>query len=227
MRWEWLPKGDCLHIRPDLNGPKTMNSNTSRSTLVDDAPDMCLNRPENPDFGPDGEADGPKRRKRVRVVHVTPTILIDTREQAPLVIQAFPTERATLPVGDYGVRGFSDWTRPAFIVERKSLNDLLGSITTGRDRFMREIERMRQFGFRALVIEATQDDVELGQYRSGMPPKSVLATLDALAVRTNVHVFWCGNATGAARQVESLVRQFTRGLLKDARRLGVNCNLVV
>ena len=50
-------------------------------------------------------------------------------------------------------------------------------------------------------------------------PAAVLATLDALAVRCGLHVFWCSDAEGAARQVESLVRQFTRGVLKDAARL--------
>jgi len=94
---------------------------------------------------------------------VWPTILIDTREQTPLAFdRRFPTERATLPVGDYGVRGFSDWSNPAFVIERKTLDDLCGSLGTGRERFLREVERMRQFRFRALVIEAHKDQVTLG-----------------------------------------------------------------
>ena len=147
------------------------------------------------------------------------TILQDSREQQPLVITAYPVEVATLPVGDYGVKSFSDWENPRFIIERKSLDDLCGSLGQGRERFMREIEKMRQFGFRALIIEAAKDQVELAAYRSLIAPASVLATLDALAVRCGLHIFWAQDATGAARCLEGLVRQFVRGLEKDYRKL--------
>ena len=142
-------------------------------------------------------------------------IQIDTREQAPLPIRRFLVERAGLPVGDYGVKGFSDWSNPRFIVERKSLDDLAGSLGNGRERFLREIEKLRQFGFRALVIEGQRADVEAHAYRSSIAPASILGTLDALAVRAGLHVFWCGDAEGAARQVESLAEKFVRGIEKD------------
>ena len=150
---------------------------------------------------------------------MNPTILIDTREQTPLPITAFPTELAPLPVGDYGIKGFSDWDRPAFIIERKSLNDLCGSLGQGRARFMREVEKMRQFGFRALVIEATRTEVATGSYRSKIAPTSILGTLDALSVRAGLHVFWCATAEGAARQVESLAEKFARGIVKQYEAL--------
>jgi len=150
------------------------------------------------------------------------TIVQDTREQCPLDIRAYPVEVAGLPVGDYGVRGFSAWDNPAFIVERKSLDDLCGSMGRGRNRFMREIERMRQFRFRALLIEADRATVQAGDYRSKIAPTALLATLDALAVRCGLHVYWCNDPQGAARQLESLVRQFVRGVAKDFQRLAVS-----
>ena len=143
-----------------------------------------------------------------------PTILIDTREQAPLTFTACPTELATLPVGDYGVKGFSHWDRPDFIVERKSLDDLCGSLGKGRARFMREVNKMRQFGFRALVIEATRAQIEAHDYRSQIAPSSIFGSLDALCVRAGLHVFWCASSEGAARQVESLAAKFARGIVK-------------
>ena len=146
-------------------------------------------------------------------------IVIDSREQQPLPLTC-ETERATLPVADYGIAGgFSDWSNPAFVVERKSLDDLVGSLTQGRQRFMREIEKMRQFRFRALVIEGEQVDVERGNYRSKASPQSILQSLAALQVRAGLHVLWCGTPEGAARAVERLARQFCRGVEKDYRRL--------
>ncbi len=146
-------------------------------------------------------------------------VVVDTREQAPLDITDYPTERATLPVGDYGIAGFSDWDNPAFIVERKSLDDLVGSLTTGRDRFIRECEKMRAFRFHALVIEAREEDVTCHRYQSAATPQSVLQTLCALQVRAGLHILWCADPDGAARAVERLVRQFVRGIEKDYRRL--------
>ena len=144
-----------------------------------------------------------------------PTIIIDTREQHPLPIKAYPTIVEGLPVGDYSIQHFHDFNNPKFTIERKSLEDLCGSLGSGRERFMKEIRKMRQFEFRALVIEAVEDQVNLAQYRSMISPASVLATLDAIMVRANVHVLWCGNAEGAARKVENLVRQFVRGIEKQ------------
>lgn len=153
------------------------------------------------------------------MMDLCPVVLVDTREQAPLPIEGFPVERATLPCGDYGILGFSGWENPAFAVERKSLPDLCASLGRERERFFREIERLRQFRFAALLIEADRERVECGDYRSMMHPAAMLASLDVIEVRAGLHIAWAGNPAGAARRLEGWVRQFARGVLKDAARL--------
>ena len=93
-------------------------------------------------------------------IDLQPTIQIDTREQLPLTIRRYAVEVCKLDFGDYGIKGHSDLNNPAFIVERKSLSDLIGSLTSGRDRFFREVEGLRRFRFAGLVIEAERSDVE-------------------------------------------------------------------
>ena len=149
------------------------------------------------------------------------TVLVDSREQAPLIIESYPVQVVGLPVGDYGIAGFSDWDNPQFVCERKSLNDLVGSLTSGRKRFWRELHKLRQFRFSAILIEGQRADVEQQTYRSNATPQSILASLDAISVRFGVHIVWCVDAVGAARQFESLVRQFVRGRMKDVERLGI------
>jgi ERCC4-type nuclease len=146
-------------------------------------------------------------------------VQVDTREQKPLDIQEYSTEMVTLPVGDYGIRGFSNWDNPQFICERKSMDDLVASVTAHRKRFMREVKKLRQFSFHALLIEACHMDVAQGQYRSQATPQSILQTLAALQVRADLHVVWCGDHEGAARILEGLVRQFVRGIEKDYQHL--------
>ena len=156
-------------------------------------------------------------RKPTKILQ--PVVIIDTREQRPLEISGYPVERGTLPVGDYGIKGFSDWTNPAFIVERKSLQDLYNSLIQGRERFFKEINKLRQFQFRALLIEAHRFEIESGAFHGGASPASLLASLDAIQVRVGLHINWAGDSIGAAIQLEGLVRQFIRGIEKDYDRL--------
>ena len=62
------------------------------------------------------------------------TAIIDTREQQPLALE-LDTVPGTLATGDYSVHGLED----LLTVERKSLDDLLGCMTSGRPRFEREL----------------------------------------------------------------------------------------
>lgn len=151
---------------------------------------------------------------------IKPVIQIDTREQRPLVVSDYETERVTLPVGDYGIRGFSDWSNPAFILERKSLDDLVNSLT--QERFFREIEKLRAFYFAGLLIEGLRDQVEMHQYRSLIHPNAALARIDAIEVRCRIHVIWAGSSAGAAARLCGYARQFARGIEKDYQRLVQN-----
>lgn len=81
-------------------------------------------------------------------------IVIDTREQTPWAFPDYLVEsrRGTLPTGDYALEGDS-----GFAIERKSLDDFLGTISSGWERFKREIERMKQSEFPAKIIVVESD----------------------------------------------------------------------
>ena len=154
---------------------------------------------------------------------IKPTILVDSREQTPLDIQGYPVEVVGLPVGDYGIKGFSDWENPQFIIERKSLSDLIGSLTQGRERFLREVEKLREFRFAAIVIESYESEILRWDYESKATPQSIVQSLAAIQVRAGIHIIWAMNADGAVKTVESLARQFCRGIEKDHKRLLKAC----
>jgi ERCC4-type nuclease len=76
-------------------------------------------------------------------------VVIDTREKRPW---SFPDEYVEtrigkLNAGDYALDGDN-----AFAIERKSLDDFLGTISTGWERFLREIGRMEGARFQRKVI---------------------------------------------------------------------------
>ena len=141
-----------------------------------------------------------------------PTILIDTREQTPLLFANLTTERRTLATGDYSVLGFER----DFCIERKSVADLVQSLTHERDRFSRELQRMRAFDFRRLLIVGTLADIEEHRYRSLATPKAIVGSLFAFEARYDVPVSFSATPATAATQIERWATYFLRERLTAA-----------
>lgn len=76
-----------------------------------------------------------------------PRIIVDSRDQTPLRF-SFPTTTGGLQTGDYTLEGLEE----DIAIERKTVADLAGSLSSGRERFSREIHRLRGFRFARLLI---------------------------------------------------------------------------
>jgi len=123
-------------------------------------------------------------------------IVIDTREQDPLPVRN--AEKGTCFTGDYSVKGLEDY----IAIERKSIPDLVSSVTHGRKRFENECRRMKGLLFRRLVIIGTEQDIWKHNYRSKTNPKSVIHTLEAWEVRFDLPYVFIPTVEEAARYVE-------------------------
>lgn len=102
--------------------------------------------------------------------------LIDTREQNPWDFRIFNSDkiqikqkRASLKTGDYTLEGYED----QIVIERKSLEDFVGCVSTSRTRFEAELERMQAFRSCAVVIEAPWKELKIGNWRAKTRPSSV------------------------------------------------------
>ena len=135
-----------------------------------------------------------------------PTIIIDTREQNPLDFPNLPTTVGALDAGDYSIVGLTHLVA----VERKSLDDLLACIGRERDRFKRELQRLRAYRFRLLVVEADAADLEAGQWRSTLQPAHVVGSLAAWTAQYGLPVWLAGDHAGAGRFVEKFLYQCAR-----------------
>ena len=136
-------------------------------------------------------------------------IIVDTREQTPLVFpDGVKVERGTLHTGDYSIKGFED----RFTVERKSAQDLVGTLTRGRERFTRELERMGAFEFRRIIVERPYADIAAGRFGfiSMANPKAIIGTIHAFEVRYKVSFVFAANRGEAARRVLGWCRAFAR-----------------
>ena len=95
----------------------------------------------------------------LRPEHVT--AIIDTREQTPLCLDPLCVKTDTLQTGDYSIRGLQHHVA----VERKSISDLMGCVGRDRERFEKELDRLRAYPARMLVVEATWEQIEAGGWR--------------------------------------------------------------
>lgn len=95
-------------------------------------------------------------------------IIRDFREQAPFAFSGLPVEVevGALEAGDYSVRGFE--RRVA--VERKELQDLVGCLSGERDRFERELARLRGYDSAAVIVEEPMSALRQGRYRGHLNP---------------------------------------------------------
>lgn len=140
-----------------------------------------------------------------------PTIIIDTREQKPFYfgalkirgVKEIPTERGTLHTGDYTIKGLET----KFVIERKSVGDLCGTLTGGHERFLREMERIKDFEMAYIIIEGMPSDVarHCSQYGMIKAVDMIFQSLVAYAYHYRVRIKFCkdtGTATDyAARKI--------------------------
>ncbi len=142
-------------------------------------------------------------------------IKIDSREQKPYHFEN--SEVGMLKIGDYSICGLENHIS----IERKELNDLIGCLTTGRERFEKELFKGRSLDYFALVIEGSLSDLANGNYRSQMGVKSAIQSLMAFSVRYGLPIFFCENRQFGQRITESLLEKYAREIERKAKSIAL------
>ena len=149
-----------------------------------------------------------------------PVIVTDTREQLPLPFKRLASVRATLTSGDYSFRGGEE----LFAVERKTVADLVGCcVGDNRERFFRELHRLRGYRFKRLLIVGTSEEIEAGNFRSNINPRAVFATLSAIEARYDVPVVFSATPDDAGELVEGWTWWMAREIATSANDLLRGC----
>lgn len=130
-----------------------------------------------------------------------PTVIIDTREPdpPPWTFPGCEIIRRKLDTGDYGLDGFTD-PPEGIVVERKAPGDLVACMTSSRERFVRELERLAEYKVAFVVVEATLPEILLPERWGKSHPSSRLGSLLAWMVRyPSVQWVFSGSQDVAAR----------------------------
>jgi len=143
------------------------------------------------------------------------TLITDIREQNPLHFQHLEAVPGTLLTGDYSIQGLEH----LFSVERKSIADLVQSVTRERDQFERELHRLRGFHFKRLLVIGTEQEIRDGNYSSKANPKAVFHSLYAFEARYDVPVIFVPTPEQAALLVERWAYWYAREVQKNAKRV--------
>lgn len=138
-------------------------------------------------------------------------ITTDTREQLFLDFTKFrgvSSVRGTLKTGDYSIQGYED----QITFERKSVQDLVGTLTSGHTRFLREMERMRTFKAKYILIEHTPDILYNYCAKHGWQRKfnTIIQSLLAYACHYQVRVRFCKDREDMAEYIVKKAREFLK-----------------
>lgn len=146
-------------------------------------------------------------------MHAPLRIIIDSREQRPWY---FPPEAGVVRVekldaGDYALEGDS------FSIERKSLDDFIGTISSGWARFLREINRMVlpkvvivEGRYLDIVFYERDGNIEGPRHGHHKISPQFIAKRIAELTHMNVSVLFCENAEIAAAQAWHLLKERNR-----------------
>jgi ERCC4-type nuclease len=117
-------------------------------------------------------------------------------------------ERATLAEADYTTPGLIRIAR----IERKSPADLASTLSHGRERFDREVQRLQPYRWKCVVVEGDLSEV----YRTtAMHPHSILGSIASLYARWDVPVLFAVNPAGAGRLIAGLLRRWEERLAAE------------
>jgi ERCC4-type nuclease len=114
---------------------------------------------------------------------------MDTREKLPMFKQAIVRKMDT---GDYTTEKLEG----IFHIERKSGEDLYGTIIQGHERFKREILRAAEAGTKLVVyVECSREDFIMKRFKQGykrkMKPGILSKIIDTMSERYDLQFEWC------------------------------------
>jgi ERCC4-type nuclease len=146
------------------------------------------------------------------------TVIKDTREQEGYFFSAFNTcagmIEQKLDTGDYTIQGFED----KICIERKGcVEELAVNLGQKKHAFLNEIERMKDFPHKFLILEFSLEDLVKFPDETRIPIKNktslkitgkyMLKCLFEFQLYNDIHILFCGNKYNAFLAVSSILKR--------------------
>ena len=131
-------------------------------------------------------------------------IVVDTREKDEYTFGDTVTIRQKLNAGDYSVAGLET----CIAVERKNLDDFVGTVIYHKERFHNELCALARMDFGAIVVEASLRDILEHRYKSGVRPASVIGAAVAIMVDYRVPIIFAGDRQLACHVTQTILQRY-------------------
>lgn len=143
--------------------------------------------------------------KKKKLISGLPIIIVDTREQERYEFKATEHcagfEIAKLDCGDYGLKQYPN----LIVIERKkSVDELCGNFGINRERFERELERMKSIKLKYIVVEDYWTSIFRPHF-SNLPVNVIFESIFALELKYNIHFIFAGTRSMAHNIVRVLL----------------------
>ena len=150
-------------------------------------------------------------------------IVRDTREQKRCgwlferdIFQPKPEViRGSLATGDYSILGHEDFC----VIERKTLPDLVACLGVERDRFERELQRMKAMDAACIVVEASQAKLRRGEYRSQLLPGAAWQTIISFSGKYRIPFLFGETPEDAEKIAYDFLRHYANHFWKRAKAI--------
>ena len=123
-------------------------------------------------------------------------------------------ETVGLLFGDYQAM-LEDGTPIPISFDRKTPQDLYATLTSGNERFKREVERARKHNFTLyLIIEGSLSEIASGVGYSKVEPDTLIKTLFTFKVKYGVEPIFMNNRAEMKRYIIETFEAFARSWKK-------------
>jgi hypothetical protein len=160
-------------------------------------------------------------------LEITPfVILVDGREKSPWHFKSIPsksdsnlivqTKYAHLKTGDYTIEGMES----VISIERKSKPDAYMSFGINRGRFEKELERLSEMRYAAVIFESDWTDLVRQPPHSDFNPRSMFGSIVAWSQRYGVQFWPMPGKRAAELMAYSILERFYRDIQDGKQVIG-------
>ncbi len=125
-------------------------------------------------------------------------VIKDTREQTGLFVtlpKGLVIVRDTLKYADYSIKGFED----CIAIERKSIPDLLTSVTSEGERFKRELLELAKYERKYILVEGLESETLCFHPDRKIHPNAIRQALASIEAKLGIPIHFAESTKDAER----------------------------
>ena len=144
-------------------------------------------------------------------------IIVDSREKKPLFTKNII--KKCLKTGDYSFQINKIDYDDVFIIERKSMSDLIGSLNGGHERFAKELGRAQKIKHFFIIVEESYCSLRkmlykgaeyLDKIKHSYTVNKTRKIIQTLRIKYDIQIIFCNNRIESKLVIKELIDAYLR-----------------